>query len=156
MNDPLSIKKSIESQFSNLLKSKIQIIPQLNNPSAYGHSAGDIIEEWVKSQLVINKWVVYSPNDFLSSIFNSLKEPAKIVRFLDDQWWAKLLVLRGHLTDFNEGKQIKRRQQEGADLVLFYGEDLIKEPEKVILINTKSHEDSRKSRDPNIMSAQRL
>ncbi len=155
MNNPSTIRKAIEDQFNSLLKSR-PIIPQLNNPSAYGHSAGDVIEEWVKSQLIINKWVVYSPNDFLSNIFNLLKEPVKIVEFLDKMWWRKLLVSKGHLTDFNDSKPIKKRQQEGADLVLFYGVDIIKDCDKIILINTKSHEDSRKSRDPNIMSAQRL
>ncbi|MEK6906845.1 MAG: HincII family type II restriction endonuclease [Nanoarchaeota archaeon] len=93
---------------------------------------------------------------FTSEIFNKLGDIDKILKFLRGTFWDKLLITKKQFDDFKEGKHLKRWQQEGADLVLFYGEDLLKEPNKVILLNVKSHESSRKSRDPNIMSAQRL
>jgi len=60
------------------------------------------------------------------------------------------------LTTFLKGEKLEPYQQSGSDLVLFYGEDLSKEPAKIILLNAKSHKISRNSRAPNIMSAQRL
>lgn len=99
---------------------------------------------------------MYFPNEVVSEIFNSIKDMSKIKEFLENTFWGKLLVTKKQFEDFEDNKPIRRWQQEGADLVLFYGKDLIKEPNKIILLNVKSHESSRKSRDSNIMSAQRL
>ena len=149
------IKEKVMGQLDEIV-SKDVFIKSLNDPEAYGHSAGTPLEYWVKEQLSDKGWKVYFPNEFLSEIFDGLKELAAIKDFLKCVFWEKLLITKKQFEDFEQGKPLKRWQQEGADLVLFYGSNLIKEPNKVILLNVKSHELSRKSRDPNIMSAQRL
>jgi hypothetical protein len=155
-DNPEEIKQKIKEQFKKLLSEKPTLIKGLDNPEAYGHAAGTPLEEWVKQELKIHKWRVYFPNEFLAEIFNKIKDIPKILIFLKSCWWNRLIFTPKQLLAFREGKEIQRWQQEGADLVLFYGEDIIKEPNKIILLNVKSHESSRDSRPPNIMSAQRL
>lgn len=150
-----NIKQKLIAYFDSLLSSGEIKIESLTDSEAYGHLAGTPLEVWVKSKLE-KEWQIFFPNEFLMEVFDNLKEERKILSFLDSTWWGKLLFTPKQLKDYNSGKQVRRWQQEGADLVLFYGESIIKEPEKVILLNVKSHESTRNSRPPNIMSAQRL
>lgn len=156
MNERNEIKKKITIQLQKLVSQNDIFIKGLDNLEAYGHSAGNPLELWIKEELTKNGWKVYFPNKFISEIFDKIGDLPKIIQFLKGTFWDKLLITRKQFEDFLAKKPIMRWQQEGADLVLFYGKDIIKEPNKVILLNVKSHEFSRKSRNPNIMSAQRL
>lgn len=152
----VQLRKSIEKLFTTVLKNnnKLKIVGDINE-EAYGHTAGTPIEDWAKICLE-TEFKVYYPNEILLEIFKIFKKAKDIIKFLDTIWWSKLLFTKKQLTDFLNGDEVKRWQQEGADLVLFYGEKLITDSNKVILINVKSHNSSRESRAPNIMSAQRL
>lgn len=157
-NDVSDIRRVVERCFAEVFKdkNKLKIEGDITNES-YGHSAGTPIEEWAKRNLQEGTdFTIYYPNEFLSIIFRELKDPHNIESFLDTVWWGKLLFTKEQLKDFMAGEEVKRWQQEGADLVLLYDGNIIKNPDKVILINVKSHLATRQSRPPNIMSAQRL
>lgn len=149
------IKKEIIKEFGKLLK-KEQIIHGIKAHDAYGHSAGTPMEEWVKTKLKEAGWEVYYPNEFLTKIFEKIgKNQKKIEKYRNNIWWGKLLIIKTQIKDFIDGKHLHRWQQEGADLVLIR-RDFFKDAEKIMLLNVKSHNIGRASRDPNIMSGQRL
>ncbi|MCW1311456.1 MAG: HincII family type II restriction endonuclease [Candidatus Aenigmatarchaeota archaeon] len=151
------IKAKVVKQIEKEISSKRIIIKEIARADVYGHEAGMPFEEWVKSFLTRNKWQAFYPNEFIVKYFDCLeKSEETILKYLDDVWWSTLLVTKQQIINYLSGKQVNRWQQEGADLILFYGDNLCKDSEKVILINVKSHKISRASRPPNIMSAQRL
>ena len=43
-----------------------------------------------------------------------------------------------------------------ADIVLFYGKNLVEDMNRLIIINAKSHNKTKKSQPPNIVSVERL
>lgn len=151
------IRENIESYFEEILESKENLKFKIKS-GAYGHSAGDSIEEILKKNLLEQGWDAYYTHDFVSKVFSIIgPDKDELNSFLDNLWWSKIAIYsKNQLNNFIKGKDIGTYQQAGADIVLFYGEDLKKEPEKVILINAKSHNTDRKSRAPNIISAQRL
>lgn len=149
------IREKIEKNIPNVLSenSTIRI-----RDDAYGHSAGDSIEEFIKKMLINQGLEAYYTNEFIEKFFNLVgRDERKLESILEDLWWNDLpLYSRKQKTNFLNGKKIGGYQQAGADIVIFYGDDILKEPEKLILINAKSHNVDRKSRAPNIISAQRL
>lgn len=151
------IREKIESDFDEILASKENLKFSIGS-NAYGHSAGDSIEGWLKTNFLKKGWNVYYTHEFLFEVFQIIgKDEKKLIKFLDNIWWGKFSIYKkGQITNFIKGVPIGTYQQAGADIVLFYGTDLKKEPEKVILLNAKSHNITRRSRAPNIMSAQRL
>lgn len=150
------IKKKVKEQLQNELKTKKVILDTLMKVDAYGHEAGMPFEDWVRDVLSKN-WDISPPNEFVVRALTPVKKDEEaILQYLSKQWWGELLFCKKQIRIYLEGKHVDRWQQEGADLVIFYGKDLQKEPEKVILLNVKSHEVNRDSRPPNIMSAQRL
>lgn len=151
------IRAKIELQFAELLKKGENLTFPVRT-DAYGHAAGDSIENWLKKHLSEMGWTVYFANEFLTEIFPLIgPDRDKLNKFLNNIWWGNLKIhKKGQIDNFIKGNPIGTNQQAGADIVLFYGKDLKSEPEKVILINAKSHKIVRNSRAPNIMSAQRL
>ena len=159
----MNIRQKIEDAFANVVqnaeRSKIR---GFEKRDAYGHEAGMPIEEWVKGNLEKIDWCdrrVYAffPNEFLNVIFSKIgKDRGRIEKVVQQAWWGPLLVSKKQIREFMSGKTVRRWQQEGADIVLFYGKDIIRDLDDVVLINVKSHDVSRMSRPPNIMSAQRL
>lgn len=125
---------------------------------SYGHSAGDSIENLIKNILIEGGYEVYFTDEFIEKVFNNIGPNKKVLeKTLNGIWWSKLpLYSKNQEKNFLEGKNIGGYQQAGADIVLFYGNDLKYDPENVILINAKAHNVDRKSRAPNIISAQRL
>jgi hypothetical protein len=163
MLKPMNIKKKIEQEFRNVLENEERRkITGFEKRDAYGHEAGMPIEEWVKNNLKKINWggqsvYVYFPNEFLSDLFARIgKDRGRIEKVVQQVWWGPLLVSKKQIKEFMSRKTVGRWQQEGADIILFYGRDLVKDVDDVILINVKSHDASRMSRPPNIMSAQRL
>jgi hypothetical protein len=160
---PGNIREKIEEEFANVLQNaERRKIRGFEKRNAYGHEAGMPIEEWVKGNLEKINWgnervYAYFPNEFLSLIFSKIgKDRERIEKVVQQAWWGPLLVSKKQIRDFMSGKTVRRWQQEGADIVLFYGEDPIGDLDDIVLINVKSHDASRMSRPPNIMSAQRL
>jgi len=153
------IRDSIERGFNKILKNEEKAkVEDIKGNEAYGHLAGTPIEEWVKNNLSdILQFDIYYPNEFLELCFSKIgKSEGKIVNFLSSVWWGKLLATKKQIKSFISGKKVNRWQQEGADIVIFCGKDVIKDAKNTILLNVKSHEITRHSRPPNIMSAQRL
>jgi len=152
---PEDIRKEIEKQFEAILRNGKQLTIEVEE-DAYGHLAGTRVEEWVRQRLTEQNWQIFYPNTFLEKLFSKIgKDEDRIKRALSENWWGSLLATRGQIIDFLNNRPIGRWQQEAGDLILFYGDDILNS-EKAILLNVKSHNISRKSRPPNIMSAQRL
>lgn len=160
------IRKIIEAKFEEILRdTEKRKIMQLKRRDAYGHEAGIPIEEWVKDCLEEIDWEihVYFPNVFLENFFSNIgNDENKLKEALQQTWWGfkfgrdRLLVTEKQVKDFVRGNPIGRWQQEAGDIVLFCGRDIIKDANDVILLNVKSHYIERRSRPPNIMSAERL
>ncbi|MHC1611345.1 MAG: HincII family type II restriction endonuclease [Candidatus Methanospirareceae archaeon] len=160
------IRKVVETKFQEILRDRERRkVIQLERRDAYGHEAGIPIEEWVKDCLEEIDWEihVYFPNVFLEKFFSSIgNDENKLKESLQQTWWGfkfgrdRLLVTEKQIKDFVRGNPIGRWQQEAGDIVLFYGSDIIKDANDVILLNVKSHYIERRSRPPNIMSAERL
>ena len=67
------------------------------------------------------------------------------------------VISRRQLEVALRGIKIPTYQQSMADIVLFYGgDDIVENLNDVVLINVKSHNIDRESRDPNIISAKRV
>lgn len=160
------IRKIIEAKFGDILRdTEKRKVMQLERRDAYGHEAGIPIEEWVKDCLGEIDWEiqVYFPNVFLEKFFsNTDNDESKLKEALQQTWWGfkfgrdRLLVTEKQIKEFVRGNPLGRWQQEAGDIVLFYGRDFIKDANDVILLNVKSHYIERRSRAPNIMSAERL
>ncbi len=160
------IRKIIEAKFGDILRdSEKRKVMQLERRDAYGHEAGIPIEEWVKDGLEEIDWEihVYFPNVFLEKFFSNIgNDESKLREALQQTWWGfkfgrdRLLVTEKQIREFVRGNPFGRWQQEAGDIVLFYGRDIIKDANDVILLNVKSHYIERRSRPPNIMSAERL
>ena len=151
------IREKVEGFFSKLLDSDEEQIISISSGS-YGHATGDTIEALLLGHLQECGLDAYYTNQFVEEVFK-LVGPNKnrLENYLDGIWWSKLpLYSTQQKKNFLNGKPVGSYQQAGADIVVFYGDDLYREPEKVILINAKSHSLDRKSRAPNIISAQRL
>jgi len=157
--DIQEIRRLITKGFDKVIKDNDSTkIEGIVDETAYGHLAGTPIEEWVRSNLsTFLTYRSYYPNQFLEDCFNEIgKNKNEITAFLENTWWGTLLATGKQIEEFIESGKISRWQQEGADIVVFYGNNVLKDSGKVILINVKSHESTRDSRPPNIMSAQRL
>jgi len=157
------IRRKVEHEFGNALKSgKITTIQGFERADAYGHEAGMPIERWVKSFLEKIDWGnwsirIYFPNELFQEIFSKIgRNETKILKMIDDTWWGPLMVSKKQVQQFMNSQAVERWQQEGADIIIFYGNDILKDINNIILINAKSHDIARSSRPPNIMSAQRL
>lgn len=153
----IEIENTVEEYFKNLLESDDEIIISISSKS-YGHATGDTIEELLLNHLQECGLDAYFTSDFVEEVFKTIgPNKRRLERSLDKIWWSKLpLYSTNQKNNFLKGKPVGSYQQAGADIVIFYGEDLAKEPEKAILVNAKSHSLDRKSRAPNIISAQRL
>ena len=150
------IRQEIEEHLRAMLKEGKGLTIKVDE-DAYGHLAGTRVEEWMRQRLIKKNWQVFYPNTFLEKVFRRVgRDRQKIEKIINENWWGSLLVTRRQIFDFLDGKHIGRWQQEAADLVLFYENDILKDSENVVLLNVKSHNISRESRPPNIMSAQRL
>lgn len=157
------IRKRIEQAFSESVRTgKQNTVPGFEKADAYGHEAGAPIERWVKTSLENIDWGdwhigVYFPNEFLQTVFSRIgRNKDRIVEALNSTWWGPLIVSKKQIGRFVEGHAVDRWQQEGADIVVSYGADVLEDINDVVLINAKSHDVERASRPPNIMSAQRL
>jgi len=154
--DIVGLRKRIEEICNVMVKAEDFLIDVRND--AYGHSEGDAIEELLKNMFLDQGCNVFYTKDYVKKVFEITgRNKSDLDAMLKKLWWSSLpLYSLQQKKNFLNGKEIGNYQQAGADIVLFYGSEIEKEPEKIILINAKSHNIERKSRAPNLISAQRL
>jgi len=143
---------------------------------ASGSASGLPFEEWTKE--AIENYAkknniqikVFLQEEFLREVVDKLKNrgyttPQRIENFLyENTWWGLKPSSQGQhyffskrqLEDAIAGRDVRAYQQSIADLVVFYGDDLIADINKIVAINVKSHDLGKHSRHPNIVSAKRL
>lgn len=149
------LKKKIESELMDVVDSKPKdYLPGLNSGS-FGHSSGSVFEDWMETKLKNLGYKVSSMNIFLEKLFQNL-DNAKLIE-IQKLWWYDIMQSDGHLREFRESGKVDKTQQDIADLVLSLAQNnTIEELEKIVIINVKSHNLQKKSRPPNIISAERL
>ena len=154
-------REAFESVLQEVLKDEAKTsIGEPVSRDAHGHEVGRPIEDWLVR--ILNEYEVgtrsFLSHEFIENVLKAFgfKERQNIDKFFQRPWWASLLVTKMQLTSFLRGEAVPRWQQAGADIVVFLGDDLETEFDKVVLLNVKGHNINRKSRPPNIMSAQRL
>lgn len=156
--NPLKIRSEIETYFESLTESEKVI----QGVQGFGHQAGMPIEDWMKNKLndCFGDIHTYDPKDFSHLVLNEKR--IDVERILEGAWWGcsgyrgdRFLITKKQITSIKNGAEISQWQQSGSDLVVYYGEEA-RNINNIITINVKSHNTERKSRDPNIMSAQRL
>ncbi|WOV93929.1 MAG: HincII family type II restriction endonuclease [Candidatus Nitrosoabyssus spongiisocia] len=123
--------------------------------TSFGHSAGNIFEEWTFNNLKSkdSNFEIWRPNEFLNLAVQQ-NNGNSITKSLTQTWWADL-----HFNSkIKDVINYDRTQQDGADLLLHYGDTktILTNMNNVILINVKSHNADKDGRDPNILSAYRL
>ncbi|MEM0066376.1 MAG: HincII family type II restriction endonuclease [Sulfolobales archaeon] len=130
---------------------------------ASGSASGLPFELWTKEVLNERGLKVFLQEEFIKELVSAMKNkrivPDKIIKTIREKTWYGLqdyVISREQLKSALEGKEVNTYQQSMADLVLFYGKDLIEDINDVILINVKSHDIEKESRPPNIISAKRV
>ncbi len=164
------IKEEIVSHFAEFKDGEA---PDFKILPGFGHSVGDQIEGWVLHQLRGTRWEVevLRIGDFLTLALRELypeqggKTSSKSVGELTEEaygqiqqiaWWGSLLSTKSAIQEYFKTGAAGEWQQAGADLVLIDGGPIFDSDSDVFLLNVKSHDVSRSSRPPNIMSALRL
>ena len=149
------LKKKIEKELMQVINSTPKdYLPSLNSTS-FGHSSGIVFEDWVETKLKNLGYNVSSMNIFLEKLFQNLDD-AKLIE-MQKLWWYDIMQSDGHLREFRELEKVDKTQQDIADLVLSLAQNnTIEELENIVIINVKSHNLQKKSRPPNIISAERL
>lgn len=157
--DYKKLKQEIESHFKKILEDENESkVPDITE-NAFGHSASGAIEDWTVEQLnkIDSNFKAYFPEEFLIELFTKIgKDVKKIETALQSSWWSCWLGTSKYVRNFISDKPLERSQQDGADILLFYGTDVLTDINSVILINAKSHNLEKNSRPPNIVSCKRL
>ena len=149
------LKKKIEKELRQVIYSTSEdYLPSLNSTS-FGHSSGSVFEDWMETKLRNLGYEVSSMNIFLEKLFKN-SDDVKLIK-MQKLWWYDIMQSDRHLKEFKEFGKIDKTQQDIADLVLSLPQDnTIEELENIVIINVKSHNLQKKSRPPNIISAERL
>ena len=130
---------------------------------ASGSASGLPFESWTKDVLSRCGYNVFLQEEFVGEVVKRLKEQQhavsdieKVIR--EKTWWGMkdYMVGKRQLEEALKGSEVSPYQQSVADIVLFYGKDLAKDLNDAILINVKSHDIDKESRDPNVISAKRI
>ena len=141
----------------------------------HGSAAGLPFERWVKEVLSDKRdsncgFNAYLQEDFISFIVERLRkdlrksneEIRKIIR--NETWWGieDYVISDSQLDNALKGKAPDIYQGSMADIIVYYGKDKLQPSDylddinNVLLINVKSHDEKKRSRPPNIISALRL
>lgn len=145
-----NIRSEVEETLNRII---LEEDVEIERVEGHGHQAGIPVERWVKNKLDenITNFKIFFPNEFI----RYLNITTNVRQTLESTWWRRLLISSQQITAAENGEDIGTWQQSVADIVLFYGTDR-NDRNKIILLNVKSHNTERESRDPNIMSAHRL
>ena len=147
-------------------------LPKLHNKKISGLSSyskatsgsGSIVEDWLLDQLKNTKnspFRALSTVEFLTELFNCIQVKNKIgkeqLAEIQNTWWfSAFATVKTHMKSYANEKPLEASQQDGADMVLFYGKNIVEDMNKLIIINAKSHNKTKKSQAPNIVSVERL
>jgi hypothetical protein len=126
----------------------------------HGSAAGIPFEDWVVNALKSCKLNAFLQEEFIEYVINEMREPgfsSKDVKniIFEETWWGSYVVSESQLEAVLKGKKPPIYQQSLADVIIFYGEDISRDLNDVLIINVKSHDESKLSRPPNIISALR-
>ncbi len=154
----------MEARLADVVTGKARV--RLEIETGFGHAVGDQIEALVRRELQKTRWEVevLKVSEFVTKALGELGYSSEshpsiqdmYERLREADWWSPLVVSKKSIEDFAENGSASDWQQAGADLVLLRGDLIFDAKSEVVLLNVKSHDTSRSSRPPNIMSAQRL
>jgi hypothetical protein len=124
---------------------------------AHGSAAGIPFEEWVVNALKSCKLNAFLQEEFVEYIVEELQRLGfslnGIKRIIFEKtWWGSYVVSENQL----KAAKPSAYQQSLADVIVFYGENVSKELNNILIVNVKSHDLRKDSRPPNIISALRV
>lgn len=127
---------------------------------AHGSAAGIPFEEWVVNALKSCELNAFLQEGFIEYV---VKELRKLVSssFIENivfekTWWGSYVVSESQLKAALKNGKPTVYQQSLADVIVFYGSDVSRDLNDVLVINVKSHDVNKQSRPPNIISALRV
>jgi hypothetical protein len=126
----------------------------------HGSAAGIPFEEWVVNALKSCKLNAFLQEGFVEYVVKELQELG-FSSFIENivfekTWWGSYVVSESQLKAALKNEKPTVYQQSLADVIVFYGSDVSKDLNDVLIINVKSHDVSKLSRPPNIISALRV
>jgi hypothetical protein len=126
----------------------------------HGSAAGIPFEEWVVNALKSCKLNAFLQEGFVEYVVKELRELG-FSRFIENivfekTWWGSYVVSESQLKAALKNEKPTVYQQSLADVIVFYGIDVSRDLNDVLIINVKSHDVSKLSRPPNIISALRV
>jgi len=132
----------------------------------HGSAAGIPFEEWARDAFRQCNFNVFLQEEFIEYIIGELKRIGfsreKIRSIIKERtWWGigDYVISKSQLDAALNSKKVPVYQQSIADVVIFYGEIGARDLgslNNVLLVNVKSHDMSKLSRPPNIISALRV
>ena len=168
---PNEIFSFLEKKLPELKGKEIEKLTGQANATS---GSGAITEDWLKEKLKtickntqknIGAMEVYSQGEFLQKYFEAItgkekKITPEIWKKIKQNWWYGPFGLpkgfrAGMIEQFNLGEDLGS-QQAGADIVIFYGKDLKKDSNDLIIINAKSKNTVKKTQPPNLISIRKI
>jgi len=156
----MSYEMAKSSIIECLMKAPNRIVAGISK-RIHGSAAGLPFEDWVKNTLKNCGLNVFLQEEFIGYIVKKLKESgfnAKAIEnsIFEKTWWGPYVVSETQLKTALKNEKPPVYQQSLADIIVFYGRDLSRDLNDVLIINVKSHDESKLSRPPNIISALRV
>lgn len=157
-----TLRSEVESCFHSIIKDpKRRKIPVSRR--ATGSASGLPFEPWARDILQDCGFSAFLQEEFIDTLVREMRKSGyndnKISYIIKEEtWWGMkdYMVSRKQLEAALKNTDIPTYQQSIADIVLFYGNDIVSDHNDIIIINVKSHDIDRESRDPNIISAKRV
>jgi len=152
--------EEIKSKVANCLTTYPNKIVHGVSKRAHGSAAGIPFEEWVVNTLKSCKLNAFLQEEFVEYIVKELQKSgfSNVIKNIvfEKTWWGSYVVSSEQLEAALKGKKPSVYQQSLADIIVFYGKDVSKDLNNILVINVKSHDISKPSRPPNIISALRV
>ncbi len=156
------LRKNVELCFYSAIKDSEKRKVAVSR-GATGSASGLPFEPWARDILQECGFSVFLQEEFIGTVVREMRKRGytndKISYIIRKRtWWGMkdYMVSRKQLEAALKNTDIPTYQQSIADIVLFYGNDIVGELNNIVIINVKSHDIDRKSRDPNIISAKRV
>ncbi len=157
-----NLRKQVEACLLNAIRN-----PQKRRISvsrrASGSASGLPFEPWTRDVLRNCGLSAFLQEEFIEVIVREMRKRGydneRIVEIIKEKtWWGmkNYMISKRQLEAALNGTDIPTYQQSIADIVLFYGNDIINDINDIVIINVKSHDIDKESRDPNIISAKRV
>jgi len=110
----------------------------------HGSAAGIPFEDWVVNALKSCKLNAFLQEEFIEYVINEMREPgfsSKDVKniIFEETWWGSYIVSESQLEAVLKGKKPRIYQQSLADIIIFYGEDISRDLNDVLIINGLGH-----------------